>query len=305
VWRERERERWRASESIETVAQDAAARARDGGRRRGARRVAIRCVGTLAIVAALAPGCGRVGYDPLGGSTDADGDAGSADASSADGDAGSADGGASVPTEEATLLASDGAAGDLLGFSVALSADGSRALVGASFDDTSGSVDAGIARVFVRSGSTWTEEATLLASDGAAGDHLGWSVALSADGSRALVGADADDTAGGVDAGSARVFVRIGSTWTEEATLLASDGATRDELGISVALSADGSRALVGAFRDDTAGGAEAGSALVFVRSGSTWLNRAAQLMWEHDCGVIPVVMATASSESSRTGTAA
>ena len=121
-------------------------------------------------------------------------------------DAGSADAGLSVPTEEATLLASDGAAVDLLGWSVALSADGSRALVGAHGDDTAGGADAGSARVFGRSGATWTEEAALLASNGAAGDELGVSVALSPDGSRALVGADEDDTAGGANAGSARVF---------------------------------------------------------------------------------------------------
>jgi len=60
--------------------------------------------------------------------------------------------------------------------------------------------------VFVRGGSTWTEEATLLASDGAAGDELGSSVSLSADGTRALVGAPWDDTAGGAYTGSARVF---------------------------------------------------------------------------------------------------
>lgn len=128
-------------------------------------------------------------------------------------------------SEEATLLASDGAADDRLGVSVSLSVDGSRALVGAYSDDTAGGLSAGSARVFVRSGTSWIEEATLLASDGAAGDRLGESVSLSADGSRALVGVPFDDTAGGGNTGSARVFVRSGTSWSEEATLLASDGA--------------------------------------------------------------------------------
>ncbi len=181
-------------------------------------------------------------------------------------------------TQEATLLAPDGAETDYFGISVALTADGSRALVGAYFDDTAGGTNAGTARVFVRAGSTWTEEATLLAPDGAANDLFGISVALAADGSRALVGVPYDDTAGGVDAGSARVFVRTGATWTEEATLLAPDGATEDFFGYSVALAADGSRALVGANRDDTIGGVNAGSARVFVRSGSTWTEEATLL---------------------------
>jgi hypothetical protein len=72
------------------------------------------------------------------------------------------------------------------------------------------------------------EEATLLASGGAARDHFGYSVSLSADGSRALVGAPLADTAGGTNAGSARVFLRSGSSWAEEATLLASGGAADD-----------------------------------------------------------------------------
>ncbi|MDH5492715.1 MAG: hypothetical protein OEY14_12250, partial [Myxococcales bacterium] len=178
-------------------------------------------------------------------------------------------------TEEATLFASDGALGDRLGVSVSLSEDGSRALVGASLDDTPGGPDAGSARVFVRSGTSWSEEATLLASDGALGDRLGRSVSLSGDGSLALVGAYGDDTAGGADAGSARVYSRSGTTWTEEATLFASDGAAWDSFGYSVSLSGDGSRALVGAYQDDTAGGADAGSARVYSRSGTTWTEEA------------------------------
>lgn len=178
---------------------------------------------------------------------------------------------------EATLLASDGATSDRFGISVALSADGSQALVGAYGDDTAGGVDTGSARVFVRTGTVWSEEATLLASDAAVGDRLGWSVSLSGDGSRALVGARYDDTVGGTDAGSARVFVRSGTAWSEEATLVASDGAPYDELGWSVSLSSDGSRAIVGAPFDDTARGTNAGSARVFVRT-TSWAEEATLL---------------------------
>ncbi len=183
-----------------------------------------------------------------------------------------------VGVQEATLLAPDGPENDYLGYSVALTSDGSRALVGAPFDDTAAGTDAGSARVFLRSGTNWTQEATLLAPDGAANDYLGWSVALTSDGSRALVGAYADDTVGGSNAGSARVFVRSGSTWTQEATLLAPDAAMGDQFGRSVALTADGSRALVGAHVDDTAGGGDAGSVRVFVRSGMTWTQEATLL---------------------------
>mgnify|MGYP001605006987 CR=1 FL=1 len=177
--------------------------------------------------------------------------------------------------DEAALLALDGAANDQLGVRVALSADGGRALVGAYLDDTAGGVDAGSARVFVRTGAVWSEEVALFASSGAALDGFGYAVSLSSDGSRALVGAIYDDLVVGAEAGSALVFARAGTTWVEEATLLASAGAATDLFGGSVALSADGSRALVGAYADDTVGGTDAGSARVFLRAGTTWVEEA------------------------------
>ena len=91
--------------------------------------------------------------------------------------------------------------------------------------------------MFVRSGTTWTEQQKLLASDGAAGDYFGFSVSVSGD--TVVVGASLDDTPGGVDAGSAYVFVRSGTTWTEQQKLLASDGAAGDDFGYSVSVSGD------------------------------------------------------------------
>jgi hypothetical protein len=170
---------------------------------------------------------------------------------------------------EATLTASDGAANDWFGVSVALSGD--TAVVGAYADDVGANADQGSAYIFVRSGSTWTQQAKLTASDGAANDAFGISVALSGD--TALVGAYADDVGANADQGSAYIFVRSGSTWTQQARLTASDGAANDAFGISVALSED--TALVGAFVDDVGANANQGSAYVFVRSGSTWTQQA------------------------------
>jgi len=172
-------------------------------------------------------------------------------------------------TEEAMLVASGAAAGDRFGIAVALSSDGSRALVGAFMDDTP--VETGSVRVFLRTGTAWAEEATLVPNGGAQGDNFGWSVAISADGSRAVVGAPLDDTAGGANAGSAQVFLRTGTTWNFESALLAPDGAANDNLGWSVAISSDGSRAVAGAPLDDIAGATDAGSARVFLRTGTTW----------------------------------
>ncbi|MEM7789332.1 MAG: T9SS type A sorting domain-containing protein [Bacteroidota bacterium] len=169
-------------------------------------------------------------------------------------------------TEAAKLTASDGAARDRFGVSVSVS--GTRALVGAFADEDAGD-DAGSAYVFERVGGTWTETAKLTASDAAAGDVFGISVAL--DGTRAIVGAESDDGAS-LNQGSAYIFERVGGTWTETAKLTASDAAQDDGFGHRVAIS--GTRAIVGVFANADAG-VGGGSAYVFEVVGGTWTQTA------------------------------
>ena len=172
-------------------------------------------------------------------------------------------------TEQAKLTASDAAAGDEFGIFVSLSGD--TALVGVPFDDHAGGTDAGSAYVFVRNGASWTEQAKLTASDAALSDIFGWSVSLSGD--TAVLGARWDDHGGGTNAGSAYVFVRSGTSWTEQAKLTASDATAGDFFGASVSLSGD--TMVVGAVLDDYPGKLDAGSAYVFVRSGTSWTEQA------------------------------
>ena len=168
-------------------------------------------------------------------------------------------------TETARLEASDGAARDWFGLSVAIAGD--VAIVGAPQHDTARAADAGAAYVFVRSGTTWTETARLEASDGTFSAAFGNAVAI--DGSTALVGARSADSARASNSGAAYVFVERGAGWSLEAKLEAGDGEDGDALGVAVALSGD--TALLGANGDTTARGFGAGSAYVFVRSGATW----------------------------------
>jgi hypothetical protein len=88
---------------------------------------------------------------------------------------------------------------------VAVSSDGNTAVIGARYDDDRG-IDSGSAYVFTRSGISWTQQAKLTASDGAGRDSFGWSVAVSGDGSIAVIGAYGDDDRGS-NSGSAYVFV--------------------------------------------------------------------------------------------------
>jgi uncharacterized repeat protein (TIGR01451 family) len=163
------------------------------------------------------------------------------------------------------LTASDGAAGDVFGYSAALSGD--TALVGAIFAKVGSNSDQGAAYVFTRSGTTWSQQQKLTASDGASYDRFGNSAALSGD--TALVGAVNAKIGSNSDQGAAYVFTRSGTTWSQQQKLTAADGAASDNFGYSVALS--GNTALVGADGATVNGHAEQGAAYLFNRSGTTW----------------------------------
>jgi len=166
--------------------------------------------------------------------------------------------------EQMKVTASDADSNDSFGVSVGISGD--YAIVGASenldFDDSSGS-----AYIFLRSGTTWTEQAKLGASDAGLDDRFGRSCAISGD--YAVVGAFGDDDFGSAS-GSAYIFRRDGTTWVEEAKLLPSDGTVDDHFGIAVAISGD--YVVIGAY---TAGGDSAGAAYIFKRDVSGWVEQA------------------------------
>jgi hypothetical protein len=160
------------------------------------------------------------------------------------------------------LTASDGVAGDNFGYSVAISGDGNTVVVGASGDDDNGTSSGS---VYVYNGTNWGTETKLTTSDGAAGDLLGRCVAVSSNGSIVVSGASYDDD-NGTSSGS--VYAFSGSSWGTQTKLTASDGAASDQLGCSVAISADGSTIVAGAYYDDD-NGSSSGSAYAF--SGSSW----------------------------------
>jgi FG-GAP repeat protein len=162
-----------------------------------------------------------------------------------------------VWSEQQKLLASDGAAGDQFGFSVALSDE--TLVVTALGDDGA----RGSAYVFMRADGVWTEHQKVTASDGVAQDGFGFAVALNDE--SFVVGATSDDVA----RGSAYVFVRNGAVWTEQQKLTASDRGVQDVFGQAVAI--DGDTIVVAAPFDDVGVNVNQGSAYVFVRDGGTW----------------------------------
>jgi hypothetical protein len=160
------------------------------------------------------------------------------------------------------LLASDLAAGDQFGCAVAIQGD--TLVVGAHMEDH-GPVNVGAAYVFVRSGGTWTQQAKVIPSDGHNHDHFG--NAVDVDGDTVVVGCWEDDAPLSAS-GSAFVYVRNGTTWTQQQKLLTHDLETGDRLAKSVAIS--GETILLGCYLDDDLG-QTSGSAYFFTRSGTTW----------------------------------
>jgi VCBS repeat-containing protein len=187
------------------------------------------------------------------------------------------DAGARYPLEidpfvqRAKLTASDGAADDQFGWSIAVSGD--TVVAGVNFDDVGANADQGSVYVFQKPAGGWqsaTETAKLTASDGAGGDDLGWGVAVSGD--TVVAGAPGDDVGANADQGSVYVFRRPASDWrsaTETAKLTASEGAGGDELGSGLAVSGD--TVVAGAPLDDIGSNVAQGSVYVFQKPATGW----------------------------------
>ena len=164
--------------------------------------------------------------------------------------------------ESSKLTPADGVRLANFGFSVSLL--GNRAVVGAFADNENGN-SSGSAYVFDFDNNNWSETTKLTPADGEDGDWFGWSVSLYDN--QALIGAR-NDTANGVESGSAYVFKFDGISWGETAKLTSSDGAVEDWFGWSVSLFGD--FALIGALGDDD-NGLFSGSAYVFEYDGTSW----------------------------------
>ena len=115
------------------------------------------------------------------------------------------------------------------------------------------------------------------ASDSANGDYFGNSVSINGD--YAIIGSYLDDIGSNIDQGSAYIFRRTGGAWIQEAKLIASDGSYGDYFGFSVSISGD--YAIVGAYHDDTATRSDQGSAYIFQRSGTVWIQQVK--LWAND----------------------
>ncbi|MBL4697842.1 MAG: hypothetical protein JKX70_03310 [Phycisphaerales bacterium] len=164
--------------------------------------------------------------------------------------------------QETKLNPSDAGSTDFFGGAVSIS--GSSVVIGATRNDELGT-NAGSAYVFSFDGGQWNEQAKLLASDGEAFDAFGVSLCISGD--TVIIGAPEDDDSGN-SSGSAYIFTRTDSRWTQQAKLIADDGGASDFFAISVGIS--GNNAVIGSYWDDDAM-SNAGAAYIFAFDGKQW----------------------------------
>jgi hypothetical protein len=200
--------------------------------------------------------------------------------------------------------------GDQFGFSIGLSADGDTLAVGAISEDSgakgingdqndNSQASSGATYVFTRTGTTWSQQAYVKASNTDTNDLFGYAVGLSADGNTMAVSAyDEDSSAREINgvmdknrrgSGAIYVFTRTGSSWAQTAYLKASNAEAGDSLGYDMAISQDGNTIVGGAADEDcfSAGinppgcdndvklDSSTGAAYVFVRNGGTWTQQA------------------------------
>lgn len=171
-------------------------------------------------------------------------------------------------TEIAKLSSIDSQVDDLYGSSVAISADGTFILVGSPYADDLYQ-DTGCALVYYRSGLNWIHQHTIRPLERRSGDMFGISVSLSSNGSTAVIGAYGDSTDDEIH-GSAYIFTRTSTSWTQHTKLNSTDLAEHDYFGNAVSISPNGTEVLVGAY--NKASGTGAG--YVFIKVNDKWLQQ-------------------------------
>src|SRR5438874_7576815 len=219
-------------------------------------------------------------------------------------------------SQQAYIKASNPGQSYKFGFHVSLSQDGNTLAVsapdeasaakGVNGDPNDKSIPlAGAVYVFTRTGTTWTQQAYIKASNTGEpgtgdqfpeGDRFGFSIALSADGNTLAAGAIGEDSgAKGINgdqndnsqpgSGAVYVFARSGTTWSQQAYIKQSNTDTADLFGYSVGLSADGNTLAASAYDEDGSAreinGVQdrnrrgTGAIYVFTRTGTTWIQTA------------------------------
>ena len=173
-------------------------------------------------------------------------------------------------TQQAAIPDPDATTDDYFSYPVAVSADGSSVLIGseAAVNAQSG---AGKAYLYTVSGSTWSKAHEFDDPIATANDYFGdTGVSLSDDGKTALIGAYDVTVGSATSAGAAYIYSNVNGSWSAPVTIKDPDATNNDDFGYPVAISGDGSAALIGSYAAVN-GQAGAGKAYLYTLSGGSW----------------------------------
>lgn len=140
-----------------------------------------------------------------------------------------------------------------------ISNDGNTIIVGEQ-NSHQGS-NTGNAHIFVRSGTSWSRQATLASSDIETSDHFGYHVAISGDGDTVAIGAPRHNS----NEGAVYVFTRSGSSWSQQANIEGEN--SNDYFGQAVSLNEKGTALVIGAMGYNSS----RGRIYLYQGSGSSW----------------------------------
>jgi Flp pilus assembly pilin Flp len=155
-------------------------------------------------------------------------------------------------------------AGDVSGWSLSLSADGSTVVIGSPFNDGNGDLS-GHVRVYENLAGTWTQIGANINGE-SSGDLAGFSVSLSSDGSILAIGSPVNDD-NGLDSGHVRIYENLAGVWTQKGFDIAGESAG-DNFGNSVSLSLDGNTIAIGAVFNTGVNGVNSGHVRVYDVNG-------------------------------------
>jgi hypothetical protein len=157
------------------------------------------------------------------------------------------------------------------GYSVSMSADGTRVVVGAYSNTGGGLSFRGMTRIYQWNGSAWSKMPTGDIPGEVASEQSGWSVSMSADGRRVVVGANGNTGGGLTNRGMTRIYQWNGSAWSKMPTGDIPGEVVAEQSGYSVSMSADGTRVAVGAFNNSGGGLNSRGMTRIYQWNGSAW----------------------------------
>ena len=181
----------------------------------------------------------------------------------------------------AILTSSEATSNDAFGFSTAISSSGNTIVIGAYMFGSD--IPVGRAYVFTKTSSGWIEEAILGNPDKGINDQFGWSVAIDGSENRVYITAPCADYDGALAIGKVHIYYRsniemrygnkgtCGTTWQYDATLIASDHASKDHFGWSIAVNKNSTILAVSAPFARSGRKSRVGKVYIYTRNALSW----------------------------------